>query len=686
VTIPAADIATAGAATVMVVNPAPGGGSSAASAFTITGTIPGNVRFVAPNGSDANPGAIGQPYLTIQKCATTVAAGGTCYLRAGTYHETVTPNSGVTIASYNGEPVTVDGTDAVTGWTVYQGSIYKASVAMSTGDTNQVFANNQMMTEARWPNGDDLFNVNWATEQVGTTNTLLVDPNLPNLNWTGAKIHLWSGNDPWGHLTGVVAGSSAQQLTITVPTDWCPSICPAPGGFYYLSGALTALDTQNEWFYDSTAQLLYFWAPGGVNPSTLSVRTKRRPYAFDLSGKANVTIRNINLFATSINMDPSSSGNLLEGIGAQYVSHFTTLPSPTEWFSHLSDTGIIVNGSGNTLQDSTIAYSAGNGVALLGSNNVVQNSLIHHTGYMGAYASGINMFGPNNSIKNDTIHTSGRFQVYLNSTVAPNDNDNISFNNLFDGMILTVDGGEVYTATPAAVQIHHNWVHNTWSLATPAAGGFPFSGVYIDEDAAGYSIYQNILWNNEFASIFLHGLDSTAPNDNNVSNNSIPDIGFSSFIWLLNVSNCGTTQIVDNLVLVPVNQEINPFCTASDNGPTAPGATGLPPSVQVGCNFPGCASNGPPAISGSSVAASIAAQPQNLTVAAGQPATFTVTAAGSPPIAYQWQRNGVNILGATTATYTTPATSAADNGAVFTVQVENSIGGAASNPATLTVH
>ena len=91
---------------------------------------------------------------------------GNCDLRAGTYYETVTPDSGITITSYDGEPVTVDGTDAVTGWTLYQGSIYKASAVLSTGDTNQVFAGNQMMTEARWPNGNDLFNVNWATAQA----------------------------------------------------------------------------------------------------------------------------------------------------------------------------------------------------------------------------------------------------------------------------------------------------------------------------------------------------------------------------------------------------------------------------------------------------------------------------------------------------------------------------------------
>ena len=249
-------------------------------------------------------------------------------------------------------------------------------------------------------------------------------------------------------------------------------------------------------------------------------------------------------------MDSSSTGNLLDGIDAQYVSHFTTLPAPAEWDSHLTDTGIVIDGSGNTLQDSTIAYSAGDGVALMGTNNVTRNSLIHHTGYMGAYSSGINMLGPDNAIANDTIYTSGRFQVYLNNAIAPNDNDNIGFNNLFEGMLLTVDGGEIYTDNNAAgAQIHHNWIHDTWSPVAPAPGDYPHSGAYLDLDASGYSVYQNVLWNNQYGNVFLHGADSTTPNGNNVYNNSIPDVSFLGFIWLQDIPNCGTTQVIDNLVL-----------------------------------------------------------------------------------------------------------------------------------------
>jgi hypothetical protein len=52
----------------------------------------------------------------------------------------------------------------------------------------------------------------------------------------------------------------------------------------------------------------------------------------------------------------------------------------------------------------------------------------------------------------------------------------------------------------------------------------------------------------------------------------------------------------------------------------------------------------------------ITMQPVSQTITAGQTATFTVAATGSTPLAFQWQRNDVNISGANSSTYTTPAT------------------------------
>jgi len=706
--IPATATAFPGTATVTVVNPAPGGGLSSAANFTISGTIAANARFVAPNGSDSNPGSFGLPYLTVQKCATTLASGGTCAIRAGTYRETVTPNSGLIITSYDAEPVTVDGADPVSGWTLFQGSIYKASATLSAGDTNQVFVGNQMMTEARWPNGDDLFDVNWASTQAGTTVSKLVDSNLPDINWTGAKVHTWSGTDPWDPQTSTVTASQSGQLTISLDSAcYLAFICPTPGGYYYIFGILGALDTQREWFYDSAASTLYLWASGNADPNTLDVRAKQRQFAFDLSGKSNVTIQNINIFASAINSNASSTNNILDGLNAQYVSHYTTLSdapgSPRSFqFVHMTDSGLVINGSGNVLRNSVISYSAGNAVTLRGTNNTVRNNLIHHADYMANFCSAISLAGTGHTVQNNTVHSNGRQAIFPNNlpdvSVPPSNND-ISYNNLYNSMILSRDGGEVYvnlfTVTTdndvTGTRIHHNWLHDTQSLVPGPASDFPLSGVYLDEDAGGFEVDQNVFWNNQNENFLIHGSSATPPdtlpNNNNFHNNSIVDGNPGGNIFLLDVATCGSTQVVDNIIFVPVKlQGSDPACIVANNSTTAPGATEMNAFVKVGCNFAGCSSSGPPAVSGSSVGASIAIPPRSLTVAAGLSATFSVTAAGSSTISYQWLKNNTNINGATAATYTTPPATAVDNGATFTITVGNSIGTATSSPAILTVN
>lgn len=92
----------------------------------------------------------------------------------------------------------------------------------------------------------------------------------------------------------------------------------------------------------------------------------------------------------------------------------------------------------------------------------------------------------------------------------------------------------------------------------------------------------------------------------------------------------------------------------------------------------------------------ISAQPTDQTVVEGATATFAVTASvttGTGTIAYQWQRfsaagRWANISGATSASYTTAATVAADdNGARFRVKLTTDTGAAevTSDAVTLTV-
>lgn len=94
-----------------------------------------------------------------------------------------------------------------------------------------------------------------------------------------------------------------------------------------------------------------------------------------------------------------------------------------------------------------------------------------------------------------------------------------------------------------------------------------------------------------------------------------------------------------------------------------------------------------PFVGGTPVVAppTITSHPANSSVRVGESATFSVIAAGASPLSYQWQKNGANIPGGIGSTYTTPVTTASENGALFRVIVTNPGGSVTSNSATLTV-
>lgn len=85
------------------------------------------------------------------------------------------------------------------------------------------------------------------------------------------------------------------------------------------------------------------------------------------------------------------------------------------------------------------------------------------------------------------------------------------------------------------------------------------------------------------------------------------------------------------------------------------------------------------------VAPAITSQPQSLTVTEGQPAQFSVTATGTPPLSYQWRKGDSDLPGATAATLAF-ANTHSTNAGNYVVVVRNGAGQATSLVATLTVN
>lgn len=89
-------------------------------ALLISPVLAGNAHaaeyYVAPGGSDGNPGSLALPWLTIQKAADFLTPGDTVYVHAGTYAKVSVHGSGsttdgvVTFCNYPGETPIIDGT------------------------------------------------------------------------------------------------------------------------------------------------------------------------------------------------------------------------------------------------------------------------------------------------------------------------------------------------------------------------------------------------------------------------------------------------------------------------------------------------------------------------------------------------------------------------------------------------
>jgi autotransporter-associated beta strand protein len=141
--------------------------------------------------------------------------------------------------------------------------------------------------------------------------------------------------------------------------------------------------------------------------------------------------------------------------------------------------------------------------------------------------------------------------------------------------------------------------------------------------------------------------------------------------------------------LLPVTYALLPGCPATLTGSSL-SFTGTG-SVSVAAAQPGNALWAPAPgmtntfmVTAAGVGPRIVANPASVTASVGMSRTFSVGASGSAPLMYQWRKDGVDIPGATSASYGINPVTLADAG-VYLCVVSNNVGAVTSAPATLTV-
>lgn len=552
---------------------------------------------VAPNGDDGAAGTREAPFHTIGKAASVLAPGDVCLVRAGTYRETVQPaqsgEAGKPIAfrAWPGERPLVVGTDPVAGWQRVQGDLWRAPLAWDLTDRNQVFLGDQPGQEARWPNKTKADPLDWegADFDPGSTNEFLLCkalPSRPDGYWEGAILWVMAGAK-WTSWSAPVAGYVDAERKILVgkqpkqgSIDTNMSPADRRGGFFYLVGKMEEIDQPGEWVVNAAEKTLYLQVPPGADPNALDVSAKRRELAFDLRGREWIEVAGFDVLGATLSL-VDSKHCLVRDLKARWISH---LRGGNTGYGLNAELGILIGGEGNTIRDSEIAYSVGNGIKLSGRRNAVINCWIHDTDYSGSYDAPVKTWGEEMLISHNTIHDTGRDCLQPSGQAHV-----IQYNHIFHMGRLAHDLGGSYVcgSDGGGTEFHHNWVHDNLAHGTRM-------GIYLDNFTSNYLVYRNVVWNINGCDIRLNkpSLHNVVVNNSMLGNTG--NWGRWPTDWMYDcayVNNAvgGTIQphpqasFVDNTFKVPADV-LNPatftsYTAGAGKGLPVPGVNGDHPGI-----------------------------------------------------------------------------------------------------------
>jgi len=243
-------------------------------AFTMSATE----YHVSKDGDDSNEGSETSPFLTVSKAAELAIAGDVVIIHEGTYEETLRPaNSGevdapIVFRSAQGERVILTAMQALSGFELDGGDIYKTAVDWDLGQENFVMNASTAMDLARWPNNDDgdPFSLNSKRNDGGSPaeterDAFLTDSEIPDIDWTGGSIFFYGDRPGSGWLAWkeFITSSSSGRVNFNIDKrqNWIRTFHPpADKGDFFLEGVKGALDFDNEWWYDDDNEMLYVQA------------------------------------------------------------------------------------------------------------------------------------------------------------------------------------------------------------------------------------------------------------------------------------------------------------------------------------------------------------------------------------------------------------------------------------------
>ena len=531
----------------------------------LVSVIFGEDYFVSKSyGNNNNDGkSISSPFKTIAKAASVMSAGDVCYIREGTYHETITMNgkngsegSPIVFTRYNNERVVLDGTLPVdTSWAVHSGSIYKIKLSFTPW---QLFVGGQEQVMARWPNAKFSDESIWDNDNHWAKGTIDDDENAysngtmiddPYTNDKGENINLSS--------QGFDLDQSNKEAIAILNTGsfrtWSRKVTSHSGGtfnyvntpgwktkhhYYYLEGRLEFLDSAGEWFFDTADSTLYLWPENNAHPKNLDIRGKVQSYAFNITASEYIHIKNLEFFATTVYFY-NGDNSLIYGSNFMYPSCSKRMLRVVDTQPELT---LFTSGStDNIIRKSAFRNTDGSVIEMWGGDNMIDSCYFNNIDYSVADNSSImltiRMNGSDNTFSHNTIHKTG-----ASATVKVGNSGIVEYNNLYDTGHLQSDGSMIQftEAEQDGAICRYNWLHDTEKYGAR----FDHSG---SADGVNGLMHHNVAWNCLSGGIMVKG------NNHKIYNNTVINSGQKNDIIVLKIgSNDHSGTIVKNNVAMKI--------------------------------------------------------------------------------------------------------------------------------------
>jgi len=522
--------------------------------LTINTSLSAKNVFISTEGSDKNKGTSSSPFKTVDRALRVMSKGDTCFFREGVYHQALfvrnkkgSKHNKYVFMPYVNEKVQLNGTRPIQGnWTKFSDKVYSIKLDKPVW---QLFANNEMLTTARWPNAqmdDSLFwnqkcNYRKMSPQsvFGTTHdqrpmsglgetgkssqdegalergSILPDNvNTQTLAETGISMKgciailnmgswmTWAqtidthiaGTDMFTYSTDFYAQSKSLSWGKNV-NRWCTDQSfwnmknqKHGQGHYYIEG-MQCLDQPGEWWYDYKTMMLYVIPTPGTTPEQMNLTGKCKTYNLTIKNSENIVFTGFEFFATTFRSD-YSKGVTISNCEFKYPSYSKRV------LGELASVEVsIFNNKNNKLESAnkvencSFHHFDGSALVMLkGKTDTIQNVLIHDGDYSCiGRALSINI----ETSRNTFVSRLTMFDTGSSQSVKMGDGSRASLCNFDNVGVFQSDGSPLQAGFFTSMELDHNWSHDNRKHAFRFDG---HGGPPVPHSTNG-TIHHNVAWN-----------------------------------------------------------------------------------------------------------------------------------------------------------------------------------------------